>query len=573
MTPEEEVNMVRQSTKEAEEIPQEGQYKEEGIYAIRQGDAQEAKDTIDPYPVPRAYTKIRLSLRARQPPLTYLKSTAKPKTREQREDTQFQQASSYRNPSFKLPPPSSENSAQASPTPMTVMVKRSQDRESTTPTAQFNSRIVPSNSPTSRQLTNLIKLYSNNPTSKYTGSQYETINSKLPTFYKLYDRVRIPTSRYRAAVIIMLSSNAQEYYSINLRRFTGDFNALIANIKSEFKGDEVHSARIAELRRITFESIARNNPRKSKREILNLLIKKVTQLVRATTRNSMPKDEEYRNTLINYCRGVPEYAVALLSPPATYNALYAQLRNGVANTILFPTTTVTHSRKQTRRVKTREIEATSQQRGASSTRNPDASQPSIPKKNATLHAITKDNPREEETAEEKPTTDKVFTFNDQYSAATFQGIMPDTGAARVSTVSQQQYTTLKRHLNRELPLDTSRAGEATIRFGSGNHFKSTGTVEVPTPVGNLTFHVMDSNTPFLFCLKDMDRHRVKFNNLTNTLVKGDTIVPVVRKWGHTWMLLEQPKRTVAQHHLTDGKLQQIHRRFSHPSVQHLHKVL
>ncbi|KDN64096.1 putative conserved hypothetical protein, partial [Colletotrichum sublineola] len=299
MTPEEEVDMVRQSTEEAEEIPQEGQYEEEGIYAIRQGDAQEAKDTMDPYPVPRAYAnikqkhracaldtaiiyfmtkaqhedfaanqlwqqacdylyewkvedydsvdkevllkfcdflidngiwielnwrqvasrvyealeadnihvwteeeidkvartnlrfeartanpgfvdrllgrRIRLSLRARQPPLTNLESTAEPETREQREDTQFQQASSYRNLSFKLPPLSSENSARASPTLITVMVKRSQDRESTAPTAQFNGGIVPSDGLTSRQLTDLIKLYSDDPTSKYTGGQYETI--------------------------------------------------------------------------------------------------------------------------------------------------------------------------------------------------------------------------------------------------------------------------------------------------------------------------------------------------------------------------------------------------------------
>ncbi|KAK1989724.1 hypothetical protein LX36DRAFT_743032 [Colletotrichum falcatum] len=39
------------------------------------------------------------------------------------------------------------------------------------------------------------------------------------------------------------------------------------------------------------------------------------------------------------------------------------------------------------------------------------------------------------------------------------------------------------------------------------------------------------------------------------------------------MLLEQPKYTVAQHYLTNSKLQQIHRRFSHPSVHWLHKVL
>ncbi|KAK1990748.1 hypothetical protein LX36DRAFT_685881 [Colletotrichum falcatum] len=121
---------------------------------------------------------------------------------------------------------------------------------------------------------------------------------------------------------------------------------------------------------------------------------------------------------------------------------------------------------------------------------------------ATHHAITQDNPREARPAELK---DNIFTFNDQYSSAVFQGIMPDTGAAQVSTAGHKQYLALCRHLNIEITLDTSRAGEAGIRFGSGESFESIGAIKVPTPLGKLTFHVMTSDTPFLFCLKDMDR--------------------------------------------------------------------
>ncbi|KAK1991048.1 hypothetical protein LX36DRAFT_685706 [Colletotrichum falcatum] len=67
------------------------------------------------------------------------------------------------------------------------------------------------------------------------------------------------------------------------------------------------------------------------------------------------------------------------------------------------------------------------------------------------------------------------------------------------------------------------AARAIIRFGSGDCFKSLGTVKVPTLIGSLTFHVMASNTPFLLCLKDIDQHSVQFNNLTNVLVKGETL--------------------------------------------------
>ncbi|KAK2000863.1 hypothetical protein LX36DRAFT_571338, partial [Colletotrichum falcatum] len=124
-----------------------------------------------------------------------------------------------------------------------------------------------------------------------------------------------------------------------------------------------------------------------------------------------------------------------------------------------------------------------------------------------------------------------FTFNDQYSSAVFQGIIPNTRAAQVSTAGHKQYLTLYRHLNIEITLDTSRAGEAGIRFSSGESFKSIGAIKVPTPLGKLTFHVITLDTPFLFCLKDIDRYNVIFYNTMNLLVKGNNeiIIPIVRK--------------------------------------------
>ncbi|KAK1953494.1 hypothetical protein LY78DRAFT_536453, partial [Colletotrichum sublineola] len=122
-----------------------------------------------------------------------------------------------------------------------------------------------------------------------------------------------------------------------------------------------------------------------------------------------------------------------------------------------------------------------------------------------------------------------FTIDDRYSATTFQGIMPDSGAAEHSTAGYQQYLALRKLFGGELPLDTDRAGEARIRFGNGIYFVSKGTIDVATPLDTLTFHVMPSNTPFLLCLADMDRRRIKFDNLTNQLIQGNTIVPVIRK--------------------------------------------
>ena len=66
---------------------------------------------------------------------------------------------------------------------------------------------------------------------------------------------------------------------------------------------------------------------------------------------------------------------------------------------------------------------------------------------------------------------------------------------------------------------------------------------------------------------------VKLDNLANVLIQGDKVVPIVRKWGHPWMLLHQPEETLAWSYLTETELRQLHRRFGHPSVRRLMRIL
>lgn len=70
----------------------------------------------------------------------------------------------------------------------------------------------------------------------------------------------------------------------------------------------------------------------------------------------------------------------------------------------------------------------------------------------------------------------------------------------------------------------------------------------------------------------MDEMGVKFDNIDNILQQGDRIVPIIRKWGHPWRLLSQ-EQNLAYNHLTDVELRRLHRRFGHPSVQRLYRVL
>lgn len=129
-----------------------------------------------------------------------------------------------------------------------------------------------------------------------------------------------------------------------------------------------------------------------------------------------------------------------------------------------------------------------------------------------------------------------FLLEDRYSGASYQGILPDTGAADVSTVGRQQLVALQQE--EKVRMDTSTAGRSSVQFGKGAEVANIGTATVHTAIGPIDFEVIDAPTPFLLCLKDMDRLKVYFDNTTNELVQsihdsnGTTTVryPVVRKW-------------------------------------------
>ncbi|KDN69577.1 putative conserved hypothetical protein [Colletotrichum sublineola] len=167
------------------------------------------------------------------------------------------QQTSVNNPDFKLPSEEESRRYTAS-RQATATIEAIRQPGAYTPDLPTGNGLAP------RQLTDLMKLYSDDPTSKYSGGQYETIDAKLPTFYDLCATVGIRSDQYSTAIRIMLTGEPREYYVTTLREFTGNFNALIAELKSRFEGEEVHRTRTAELRRLTFESVAHENHGKYK---------------------------------------------------------------------------------------------------------------------------------------------------------------------------------------------------------------------------------------------------------------------------------------------------------------------
>ncbi|KAI1002730.1 hypothetical protein K3495_g5472 [Podosphaera aphanis] len=165
-----------------------------------------------------------------------------------------------------------------------------------------------------------------------------------------------------------------------------------------------------------------------------------------------------------------------------------------------------------------------------------------------------------------------FTLTGRYSKMKFQGILPDTGAAQVSTAGHEQFRALKIE-DPLVQLDNAAAGKAIVRFGKGTSVASIGSLMLKTPIGTINFHVLDTPTPFLLCLADMDRLGVYFDNTTNQLVnrKTKTAIPVVRKWGHPWFFLS--RKEAAGMFLTETELRRLHCRFGHPATDRLHTLL
>ncbi|RAL58014.1 hypothetical protein DID88_006780 [Monilinia fructigena] len=117
------------------------------------------------------------------------------------------------------------------------------------------------------------------------------------------------------------------------------------------------------------------------------------------------------------------------------------------------------------------------------------------------------------------------SFYSRYSKKEFQGIVIDTGASKWSTVGYGKYQAYKENVD-NIEMDTTRAGVAKVAFGIGKT-ESIGSIRITLPLGNVEFHVVTAETPFLLSLQDMDRLGVYYNNIKNSLISRTEKYPVL----------------------------------------------
>lgn len=173
------------------------------------------------------------------------------------------------------------------------------------------------------------------------------------------------------------------------------------------------------------------------------------------------------------------------------------------------------------------------------------------------------------------------TTTGRYNSDRFYGVMIDTGASKRSTAGWGQYQAYQKSQGQgyDTDIDTTTAGAVNVQFGIGST-PSIGSIMINTPVGYVEFHVVKADTPFLLCLADMDALKVYYNNLRDELITPSRSIQVCRQFGHPFLLwgvhLQSYVTTsfdINPCYLTSTELRRLHRRFGHPSVERLHKVL
>lgn len=115
----------------------------------------------------------------------------------------------------------------------------------------------------------------------------------------------------------------------------------------------------------------------------------------------------------------------------------------------------------------------------------------------------------------------------QYGPDKFAGFLIDTGAARHSSVGAPQMVALQKLSPNIIIYELNPFEEWTVHFGIGES-TSEQRATISTAIGQITFYIFDTTTPFLICLADLKRCGFYLNNLENTLnnANGSIKIPI-----------------------------------------------
>jgi hypothetical protein len=182
-----------------------------------------------------------------------------------------------------------------------------------------------------------------------------------------------------------------------------------------------------------------------------------------------------------------------------------------------------------------------------------------------------------------------MTFN-RYISEKFYEIMIDSNASTKSIAEYDQYLRFKKNkIYSFVNLDFSRAETINVQFEieSVSSIKSL-TIDISFEI--MKFHVIKTDTSFLLSLVDMNRLKVYFNNVINSLTQMMKIsneilrkkrsYSVIRRFDHDFLLWKYFMQIYVNQffdlnlcYLIETKLRQLHKRFDHSFIKKLHDLL
>jgi hypothetical protein len=181
----------------------------------------------------------------------------------------------------------------------------------------------------------------------------------------------------------------------------------------------------------------------------------------------------------------------------------------------------------------------------------------------------------------------VMTF-DRYISEKFYEMMINSSVSTKSIVEYEQYLAFNR-MNLIINLNLFKAETVKVQFDIEST-RSIKSLIIDISFKIIEFHVFKTNTSFLLNLIDMNRLKVYFNNVINSLIQmikiSDEILrkkrsfSVIRRFDHEFLLWRNLMQIYVNQffdlnlcYLIEMNLRQLYKRFDHSSIKKLYDLL
>ena len=111
--------------------------------------------------------------------------------------------------------------------------------------------------------------------------------------------------------------------------------------------------------------------------------------------------------------------------------------------------------------------------------------------------------------------------------------MIDTKTSRYSTIDYEQFLAYSKIIETIINLAKIEAVHVQFDMRSISFIKF---ITITIFISQVEFHVIKINTFFLLCLANFDRLNVYYNNINDTLIQKKSIISVIRRFEHLFLL-------------------------------------